>query len=101
MFDILKLLIGLLFPYLVLSLLCTLLTELISRTWNLRGKTLADSIRRMLADSSNGDMTNDFYDHHLIGSLFQGRRKPPYIPSRLFAYVLADIIKTRTRTNKL
>ncbi|MEK6289343.1 MAG: hypothetical protein AABO57_26825 [Acidobacteriota bacterium] len=101
MFDIIKVLIGLLLPFLVLSLLCTLLTEFISRTRNLRGKTLANAIRVMLTDTSNAELSDVFYHHHLIRSLFQGKREPPYIPSRLFAYVLVDIIKSRTKTNQL
>lgn len=79
-------------PYLVLSLLAMLLAELIAALAQLRGLTLRRFIQRMLGDPNGKGIARDFYRHHLIGSLSLGKRLPSYIPARLFAIALVDIV---------
>lgn len=109
-FDIL---IGLSFTYLVLSLLASEIQELIATVLQWRSKHLRNSIVDLLEnqtkESSNNsfDETNSlvtkFYQNYLIESLNQkskGRTKlegPTYIPSRVFAAVLLEILSSENR----
>jgi len=87
---ILDVAIGLVFVYMLLSLLCSTINEqVIARFFSLRAKTLENGIKNMLADK-NGVLTQQIYDNPLIKGLTQhalsGKpRKPSYIPSDLFA----------------
>ena len=98
MFDLIKLLVGLLFPYLILSLFCMLIVEFVARASNLRGKTLERSIRAMLANPPNYALASDFYGSPLIKVLCRGKRHPSYISSVLFATALVDVVKRQTET---
>ena len=100
MIDSIILLIGnLILPYLVLSIFAMLLVELISQVFRLRAKTLEQSIRGMLADPGGDGLATAVYNHPLIQSLSPGRRKPSYIPGRLFALALVDEIEREAETD--
>lgn len=104
LFDsiILEVAIGLVFIYLLLSLVCTAASEFISRIFAMRSNNMEKGIRNLLNNGNKGDLASDFYKHPLIKSLSrQGfidknilRRdgKPSYISSRMFAIVLFDLI---------
>ncbi len=95
MFDLIKLLVGLLFPYLILSLICMLIVEFAARATNLRAKILARSIQAMLA---NPPLASDFYRSPLIRALCRGASPPSYITSSLFASALIDLVRRKTKT---
>ncbi|MGZ3624434.1 MAG: hypothetical protein ACXVDN_24195 [Ktedonobacteraceae bacterium] len=97
---ILDVAIGLVFVYMLLSLLCSTINEqVITRILSLRAKTLEAGIQNMLADPQ-GTLTKQVYDNPLIKGLSQNAfsenpRKPSYIPSNLFAQavVALDVVQ--------
>jgi hypothetical protein len=114
--EILDVVIGLMFVYLLLSLLATAINEYISAVMNRRGKELARGIGRLLEDREAPDalrhafkglapgmtpqtLTEQFYSHPLIRPLATRRglihsvpRLPSYIPARTFALALLDVL---------
>jgi hypothetical protein len=125
--EILDVVIGLMFVYLLLALLATALNEYISAVVNLRGKELARGLGRLLDDldekdalqkafdgisrktsTTADDLTEQFYNHPLIrplatrrGWMFRGFNKEPrlpsYIPARTFAQALLDVLGVRDK----
>jgi hypothetical protein len=89
---ILDVAIGLVSIFLFLSLIGTAINEWISGILRMRAKNLEEGIRTILNDRDGKGLTRAFYDHPLISSLARGREKPSYIPSRIFAITLLDIL---------
>jgi len=105
--EILEAAIGLVFVYLLLSLLCSALNEWIARGLALRSRTLQTGIRCLLADDEVGrKLAEGIYTHPLIDGFarpgwfdrrlrrgeMKGQAKPSYIPSRTFALALFDLV---------
>ena len=107
--EMLDVAIGIIFIYLLLSLVCSALNEMIELKLKSRAINLERGIRELL----NGAGTKDnapanpeedvvarLYKHPLIGGLFQGsyqpksKNLPSYIPARNFALALMDIVCT-------
>jgi len=89
---ILDVAIGLVSIFLFLSLIGTAINEWVSGILRMRAKNLEEGIRNILNDPDGKGLTKAFYDHPLISSLARGREKPSYIPPRLFALALMDVI---------
>jgi hypothetical protein len=98
--TILDVIIGLLFVYLLLAILCTTVNEWVAGWMGLRSKNLQSGIRQLL-DSQKGVGNDDadwflqqFYKHPLItGMLRPGdRAHPSYLPSRTFAAAVIDVV---------
>lgn len=114
--GIIDIVIGLVFIYLLYSLLATLIQEIIATRFGFRGKMLERAIFRMLEDetkfnskfksvlylfrkSGNGGVKNsishEYYKHPLI--LFLGERdnngKPAYINKQTFSKVIVDLLR--------
>ena len=88
--TIIDVVIGLSFIYILLSLVCASLGELISGTFlNHRAKDLEKGIVGLLGDSA---LVDQFYEHPLIRSLSVNRQRPDYIPSHTFALVLLEVV---------
>ena len=85
--EILDVVIGLFFGYLVLSLAVTAANEVGAAWFGRRAWMLRKGIRNLLDDD---ELARRFYAHPLIRSLQQNQRGPSYIPSRTFAMVLLD-----------
>lgn len=87
--------IGMVFIFLLYSLLATAIQE-ITATWlSLRGKYLRQSISVMLRDMHfNDTLADNFYNHPLIRkSIFKKHDKlPSYIAPDVFSKVLRDIL---------
>ena len=86
--------IGLVFVFALLSLICSSLTEMVSQLLRWRATTLEKGVRSLIDDQGTRDL---FYDHPLIRSLGKEtgpgeNRHPAYIPTRLFALVLLDVL---------
>jgi len=100
--------IGLAFIYLLLSLICSVVNEWIAGVLNSRAKNLEAGIRSLFTD---GEFKKDaekvttladaIYGHGLVQSLYRTDRldkilrragRPSYIPSRIFASALVDIL---------
>jgi hypothetical protein len=93
--------IGLGLLYLLLSLVCSAVAELISRVASFRSKTLESGIRSLLDDLQGAGLAGQLYAHPLVASLGrtissdQGPRigaAPSYIPGQTFALALLDIV---------
>src|SRR2546421_3854064 len=91
---VLEVAIGLVFVYMLVSLLCSTINEqVIARFLNLRAKTLEDGIKNMLADPQGNGLAKQLYENPLIKGLSQNAasgkaRKPSYIPADIFALAL-------------
>lgn len=117
--TVLDVAIGLVFVYLLLSLVCTALLEIIAAIFNLRAKNLEDGIRSLFSDGfgpGNRALVQQLYDHGLIAGLYRNpaidlikthvgsfekptekaakKKLPSYIPSRTFALSLIDILNS-------
>jgi hypothetical protein len=113
---VLDVVIGLIFIYLLYSLLVTIIQEIVATQFGFRAKILQRSIFRMLEDddkfssrfksilylfkkSGNGGEKNsttyDFYNHPLIKFLGEGKHnsKPAYITRETFSKVIVDLLR--------
>jgi hypothetical protein len=91
--TILEVIIGVLFVYLLLSVLCSAIGEYLESKWNNRAKLLKKGIELLLNDSAAGssspDLAAQLYAHGLIRPLYRDATTlPSYIPSRTFALAL-------------
>jgi hypothetical protein len=90
--NVLEVAIGLVFVYLLLSLLCSTINEqVIARFFALRAKTLEEGITNMLATPQGKELVNQLYENPLIKGLSQNAasgkpRKPSYIPRNSAIY---------------
>lgn len=103
--DTLDVAIGLALLFLVLSLLCSSLREALEGMMKTRASDLERGIRQLLQD--DGELTQRFYDHPLIYSLYAGEYQrpdpkkllarggnlPSYIPANQFARALMDLVQ--------
>jgi hypothetical protein len=98
--GVLDVAIGIFFLYLLMSLVCSSLTEGIARMLAFRSSNLEEGIRNLLKEPE-GNTVNRLYNHPLLKGLYRkgwfdelvGRDgKPSYIPSRTFARALFDIV---------
>jgi hypothetical protein len=95
--------IGMIFVYLLMSLLCSAVAEYIEAKLNYRSKDLEKGIRLLLDQKvpekvSTGKVGEDvnslaarLYEHPLVKSLYRGEKLPSYIPARTFALALWDM----------
>src|SRR6266850_1006572 len=92
--SIIDIAIGLIFVYLLLSLICSAANEVIEHFSKKRAKDLEKGLNEMLREPS---LVEELYKHPLIYSLFPKPYKPgagnlpSYIPARNFALALMDI----------
>jgi hypothetical protein len=94
--TVLEVIIGLVFIYLLYSLLATIIQEIISTYLGLRSEMLKKGIIRMLGDATDDkDLTQSFYNHPLIKFLGENKssNKPSYINSKNFSKVLIDLLR--------
>ncbi len=109
--------IGLVFIYLLYSLLASVVQEIIATNFSFRAKILEKAILRMLEDEKDRsafsdrlntwlrllfptkmwgkDLSKDFYDHPLIKYLGEDKwnNQPAYITAKNFSKVLIDILR--------
>lgn len=85
---ILDVAIGLIFVYLLLSLVCTAVTEFLAGLWGKRARTLRGGIAQILGAAESAGLTEKFYAQPLIRSLGE---KPSYIPAREFTLTVLNL----------
>lgn len=85
----LEIVIGLTFFYLLLGLICSVITEFISSMLDLRAKYLHWGIQTLLKDPV---LVEQFYEQPMIESLRINRELPPYIPARSFALSILALV---------
>jgi hypothetical protein len=88
----LEIAIGLIFVYILLSLLCSALNELLEVFLKFRAKDLEKGIRTLLNDPRGEGLAGAVFQHPLIKGLAQEGRRPSYIPARTFVLVLWNLI---------
>ena len=89
--QVLEVVIGLTLIYLVLSIGCSGVKEVIAALFSLRPKTLENGVRNMLKNGPN-DYTAKLFAHPLIQGTAPEGQKPSYISARMFAAALFDIV---------
>jgi hypothetical protein len=97
--TLLDIVIGLILIYLLLSLICSALNEIIEAWLKKRATDLERGIRELLHEEKGTGLLKALYEHPLISGLFKGkydpektRNLPSYIPARNFAVALMDIV---------
>jgi hypothetical protein len=98
--------IGLIFVFLLLSLVCSAAKEFIELFLKKRASDLEQGISELFNDPQKADgFINAFYNHGLINSLYRGnytpgsRTLPSYIPASNFALAIIDL-RTQINSNK-
>jgi hypothetical protein len=89
--TVLEVALGLMFVYLLFSLLCSAVGEYIEAKLNSRARYLQEGIRLLLneTDGTGIDLAERLYTHGLVRPLYRNAAKlPSYIPSRTFALAL-------------
>ncbi len=90
--NILDTAVGLVFIYLILSLICTALNEWIAGMLSRRSKTLYEGIKTLLEDPKEPTLIADFYAHPLVQDLHVADKMPAYVQPRTFGLVLLDLL---------
>lgn len=88
--------IGIIFIYLLVSLVISAINELIAAMLKSRANNLSQGIQALLQEPSQAGWVARLYQHPLIQSLSPPNGKPSYIPSRTFALALLDLIASAT-----
>lgn len=93
--EVLEVVIGLIFVYLLLSLLATTLNEMVMKWLYSRGKNLKIALETMLNDEGSGDvLCNSFFEHPLIKKLRRREKGsfPSYISNQYFSKVILELL---------
>ncbi len=100
--SILEVAIGVIFVYLLLSLICTALNEAIASLLQKRGSNLFEGIKNLLNDPTFTGLAHQVYNHGLIAGISQHAadpdkptRLPSYMSPANFSLALLDILGTR------
>jgi hypothetical protein len=94
--GILDVAIGIVFVYLLVSLIVTAANELIAALFKMRGRVLWQGICNLLpAGKGKLNIARQVYAHPLIAGLSQSAL-PSYIPSRTFTLTLLDVVSGGT-----
>lgn len=95
--------IGLIFVYLFLSLVCSVINEWIAQMLSWRPKTLAKGILDLLGNDQ--ELLDKIYQHPLfLGTkppVSRGGYSPSYIPGRSFALALLETLKGDSQPQKV
>ncbi|HXO22575.1 MAG TPA: hypothetical protein VOA87_21850 [Thermoanaerobaculia bacterium] len=106
--TVLDVAIGLIFVFLLVSLMVTAVTELIASVLKWRADTLWQGIQNLLDSPGAQEWASKLYAHPLIQGLSplqkkaspgggEGKAGPSYIPSRTFAVSLVEILKAEAK----
>lgn len=87
--------IGLIFFYVVLSLICSAVQELVASVFGLRSSNLHKGIHNLLGD----EHADEIFNHPLIKHLAKHGKKPSYIRPSIFAAALLDVVGRRKDEN--
>ncbi len=107
--DILDVVVGLIFVFLLVSMMCSAIREGLEAFLKTRATHLEQGIRELLHDPHAAGLAKQLFQHPLVASLYSGEYQPPkfsdwwptaltrgrklpaYIPSRNFALALMDM----------
>ena len=96
---ILEVALGVILLYLLLSVVCSSVNELVAWALNWRAKTLKSGIQQLLNDPTLQGIADHIYQHPLIKPVHPPGKEPSYIPSQLFALALCDVLKEAVANN--
>jgi hypothetical protein len=92
--------IGISFVFLLLSLIASVINEIVLSFFNMRGRYLLKGLKTLLNDESAASLVKDIYSHGQIFGLFRGDfdpkkpgNLPSYIPPSQFAAALLDTLR--------
>jgi hypothetical protein len=99
--NILEVVIGMIFAFLLLSMVCSAVNEFIEALIKYRARDLEKGIAELLGDPDNTSKFIDhLYNHGMVNSLFKGSYPPDkqtdlpsYIPAQNFALAVMDLVK--------
>jgi hypothetical protein len=105
-FALLDLVVGMVFIFLLLSLVCLAINETIATIVDMRAQTLKTGVRSLLLGPFRGwndtRLADDLFRHPLIQSLRERRtipywnpKQPSYIPARTFTLALIDLVRNK------
>ena len=90
---------GIIFVFLLLSLIASTINELLLSLVNMRARFLVNGLKELLNSHDGGGLMKELFNHGLIFGLYQGDYKPgkssnlpSYIPARSFALAVMDLI---------
>jgi hypothetical protein len=86
--TILDVAIGMVFVYLLISLICSALNETLEAKLKNRSKDLKKGISNLLGDDH---LVDQIYAHPLVKALYSGSDLPSYIPSQTFSLALWNL----------
>lgn len=94
--------IGIVFVYLLLSMICTMINEMVSTWCGVRSETLYEGIKNLLNDPNFTGLAQQIYNHGLIDGISQNaadnaveNKKPSYMHASTFSMALLDILGSR------
>jgi hypothetical protein len=96
--TVLDVAIGLVFVYLLLSIICTAANEWLAGATGARGQFLKKGLKQLLdnqpsrADPNPDGFIREFYAHPLITGMMKDGKHPAYLSSRIFASVVTDLL---------
>lgn len=97
--SMLEIVIGLVFIFLLYSLLATILMELFSNLFALRGRNLEKALKNMLHANNGEEVFKDFKDNPLYKQLagrYLGKISPPsYLSNEKFRTILMHVLDKR------
>jgi hypothetical protein len=96
--------IGMVFVFLLLSLIASTINEILLSLLNMRGKDLLRGLKTLLDDADATGLVKGVYNHGQIFGLFRGNfdpqksgNLPSYIPPQNFAMALFDVVPAAAR----
>lgn len=91
-FQALDIGLGLMFIYLVLSLVCTGINEFVAGIFQRRRRNLLKGLEFILTHTNDSNLVDNFKNHPLIKSLYGNNFQASYIPPHVFSTVLMDLL---------
>ncbi len=95
--ETLEVAIGMVFLFLMMSIICTAIREWLEGLLRWRAKNLEKGVRTLL-DDHGGELTAQLFQHPTINSLYdgayrpKGRNLPSYIPAANFSTAFLDLV---------
>ncbi len=93
--SILNLVIGLIFIYFLIGLICSTIQELIAQYLDLRAENLEKWLKDTFRENEFGEK---FLNHRLIDGLTAQGRRASYIPAKVFSGVMLDLVNQKKGT---
>lgn len=94
--SILDIAMGMVFLFVLISLLCSAINEMIAQFMRMRAKNLEAGLVNLLQSGGGNQLVDDLYKHPLINGLSKTGQKPSYIPPKNFTLALMDIMTGNT-----